>query len=137
VIKANRLTLDAQFTFVARILSIIDHWQPNRWEQMARNTIIHRSRRPALDAAAVAAVPPTAVIGAVSGSGASGPGVLVDPVQAQERRDQPADGRQEGEGEVGLPLAASSVEAGAAPVEDVSIERTLWSAYSLTTRICE
>lgn len=65
-----------------------------------------------------AAVPTTAAVGAIGGSGAgSGPSVLADPVDTQQGRDEPADGRQEGEGEVGPPLAAATVEAGAPPGE--------------------
>lgn len=47
-----------------------------------------------------------------------------DPVQAQQGRDEPADGGQEGEGLVGLPgAAAGAAEAQAAPVEGVAAAR--------------
>jgi len=66
-----------------------------------------------LDVAAVAAIPPAAAVRAVGRrvNGASGTCVLVHPVQAQDGRDKPADGREEREGEVGLPKAAAAVEA--------------------------
>lgn len=45
-------------------------------------------------------------------------GVLADPAQAQQGRDEPADGGQEGKGLVGAPgAAAGAAEAQAAPVE--------------------
>jgi hypothetical protein len=82
------------------------------------------SHEDSLDTAAVAAaVPPAAMVSAVSRSvvGAVGPRVLADPVQTQEGRGEPAQRRYEGEGEVGLPLAAAAVEARTTPVEDVSV----------------
>lgn len=50
---------------------------------------------------------------------ASSSGVLVNPVDAQKSRHEPAERGQEGEREVGFPLAATTIEASAAPVEDV------------------
>lgn len=51
----------------------------------------------------------------------AGRGVAADPVDADQGRDEPADGRQEGEGLVGLPRAAVvAAEAEAAPVKGVA-----------------
>lgn len=62
------------------------------------------------------AVPPATGRDAGRGS------VAVDPVDADDGGDEPEDGAEEGEGDVGLPLGAGvvAVEGDAAPVKDIA-----------------
>lgn len=83
-----------------------------------------------LDTAAT--IPGTAAVGTSATSRCDSvitrlPAVLVDPVETEECRDQPADGREEREGDVRLPGSAAVVESDARPVEGASSKQMLAS----------